>query len=94
MFIKITLVKMRDFNSISFTTKKLVSGNLQVKFHIQNSSRPSYGYLLVNGYFSDEEIMEEIKLRLNLREQSKMDLLKFTFKNEWKDDHQFYLYSA
>ncbi|EPR69270.1 hypothetical protein [Cyclobacterium qasimii] len=85
---------MRDLNSISFTTKKLVSGNLQVKFQIQNASRPSYGYLLVNQAFSDEDIMEEIKLRLNLREKSKMDLLKFTFKNQWKDDHQFYLYSA
>ncbi|WP_339924701.1 hypothetical protein [uncultured Cyclobacterium sp.] len=85
---------MRDPNSISFTTKKLISGNLQVKFQIQNASRPSYGYLLVSQAFSDEEIMEEIKLRLNLREKSKMDLLKFTFKNQWKDDHQFYLYTA
>ncbi|GAB2990711.1 hypothetical protein GCM10027284_04220 [Cyclobacterium sediminis] len=85
---------MRDLHNISFTTKKLMSGNLQVKFHIQNAMKPYYGYLLVNQALSDEEIMEEIKLRLNLREQSKMDLLKFTFKNQWKDDHQFYLYSA
>lgn len=85
---------MIDSSSISFTTKKLVSGNIQVKFHIRNNKRPSYGYLLVNEAYSDDEIMEEIRLRLNLREQSKMDLLKFTFKNEWKDDHQFYFYSA
>jgi hypothetical protein len=85
---------MRDDNSISFTTKKLVSGNIQVKFHVLNRTRPSYGYLLVNETFNDQEIMEEIKLRLSLREQSKMDLLKFTFKREWKDDHQFYYYSA
>ena len=85
---------MRNLHNNSFTTKKYMSGNLQVKFHIQNSMKPYYGYLLVNQTLSDEEIMEEIKLRLDLREQSKMDLLKFTFKNQWKDDHQFYLYSA
>ncbi|MBD3628814.1 MULTISPECIES: hypothetical protein [Cyclobacterium] len=85
---------METYFRINFTTKKLPSGNVQVKFQVLDSLKPSYGYLLVGGDYSDQEIVDEIKKRLSQRSHSKMDLLRFTFKNEWKDDHQFFLYSA
>ncbi|WP_162343897.1 hypothetical protein [Cyclobacterium salsum] len=85
---------MRESENIQFTAKKLTSGNLQVKFYIRHANKPSYGYLLIEEGCSEEEIRREIKARLARREDSRMDLLRFTFKNQWKDDHQFYLYSA
>lgn len=86
--------KMNVTNPITFSSKKLESGNLQVKFFIEGNTKSQYGYLLINGNCSDEEIMEEIKKRLTLMEHSKMDLQRFSFKQNWKDDHHFYLYSA
>ncbi|MFO7826216.1 MAG: hypothetical protein R6V72_19935 [Cyclobacterium sp.] len=85
---------MKNCFKINFTTKKLTSGNVQVKFHVLDTPKPRYGYLLVGADYSDQEIIDEIKLRLSQRSHSKMDLLRFTFKNHWKDDHQFFLYSA
>ncbi|WP_375582957.1 hypothetical protein [Cyclobacterium xiamenense] len=79
---------------IRFTAKPLSSGNLQVKFYIRNGRKSSYGYLLTRSECTEEEILEEIKQRLARRTESRMDLLRFTFKNRWKDDHQFFLYSA
>ncbi|MEX2568276.1 MAG: hypothetical protein WD431_20185 [Cyclobacteriaceae bacterium] len=80
--------------TISFTSKKLDSGNLQIKFFLQKDHQSKYGYLLLTGSPSEEEIMNEIKKRLDLRKRSKMDLLRFSFKQHWKDDYQFFLYSS
>lgn len=87
-------MKMNAANAITFSSKKLESGNLQVKFFIEGNFKSKYGYLLISGHCTDEEIMEEIKKRLNLMEHSKMDLRRFSFKQQWKDDHHFFLYSA
>lgn len=85
---------MKELDNIQFTAKRLPSGNLQVKFYIQHAEKRRYGYLLVEADCTEYEIRREIKARLARREHSGMDLLRFTFKNQWKDDHQFYLYSA
>lgn len=85
---------MRESDRIQFTAKQLSSGNLQVKFYIQHADKPSYGYLLIEAGCTEAEIRNEIKLRLARRQDSGIDLLRFTFKNQWKDDHQFYFYSA
>ncbi|SHN12357.1 hypothetical protein SAMN04488057_10777 [Cyclobacterium lianum] len=77
---------------INFTTKQLTSGNVQVKFYVLDSRKSIYGYLLVDSGLSEQQIREEIEMRL--KSQTRMDLLRFTFKNQWKDDHQFFLYSA
>ena len=85
---------MNTTTGISFTSKKLASGNIQVKFQIQGMKKVRYGYLLTSGDRTEEEIMKEIKIRLRMMENSQMDLLRFSFKQKWHDDHQFYLYSA
>ena len=80
--------------NIRIISKQLPSGNQQVKFFIEDEAHPKYGYLLISGSKSPTEVIEEIKERLELMEQSKMDLLRFSFKRTWRDDHNFYLYSA
>ncbi|SEJ49951.1 hypothetical protein SAMN05192553_104313 [Cyclobacterium xiamenense] len=85
---------MKNIPDIHFTAKPLSSGNLQVKFYIHQGQKTSYGYLLTRSDCSEEEILDEIKKRLARRTESRLDLLRFTFKNHWKDDHQFFLYSA
>ena len=80
--------------NIRIISKQLPSGNQQVKFFIEDETHPKYGYLLISGSKSHTEVIEEIKERLELMEQSKMDLLRFSFKRTWRDDNNFYLYSA
>jgi hypothetical protein len=85
---------MKTTIGISFTSKRLASGNLQIKFHVQGAKKVRYGYLLADGESTEEDIIEEIRRRLKMMETSQMDLLRFSFKQRWQDDHQFYLYSA
>ncbi|MEX2513332.1 MAG: hypothetical protein WD398_10545 [Cyclobacteriaceae bacterium] len=85
---------MIETPTIRFESKKLDSGNLQIKFFIQKDDHSKYGYLLLSGSPSEEEITNEIKKRLDLRRRSGMDLLRFSFKQHWKDDYQFFLYSS
>lgn len=79
---------------ISYTTKRLKSGNLQVKFTVDGTGSPTYGYLLIEGSLSDEEIFAELNRRIQERRNAKLDLMKFSFKQYWKDDHTFFMYSA
>ena len=85
---------METTNNIKIVSKRLPSGNHQVKFFIEDELHPRYGYLLVSGSKSVAEVIAEIKQRLEMMEKSKMDLLRFSFKTPWRDDHNFYLYSA
>ncbi|WP_209331931.1 hypothetical protein [Lunatimonas salinarum] len=79
---------------ISYTTKKLPSGNLQVKFTVEGGLMPKYGYLLIEGNCTDEEIFHELRCRILMRQSSNLDLMKFSFKEYWKEDHNFFMYSA
>lgn len=88
------LIVMDNHMNIRIISKQLPSGNQQVKFFIEDEAHPRYGYLLVYGSKSAAEVIVEIKERLALMEKSRMDLLRFSFKRPWQDDHNFYLYSA
>lgn len=79
---------------IRIVSKQLPSGNQQVKFFIEDELHPKYGYLLISGLKNHAEVIAEIKERMSMMENSRMDLLRFSFKSHWKDDHNFYLYSA
>ena len=85
---------MKNMPNIRIVSKQLPSGNQQVKFFIEDELHPKYGYLLIEGVKSHEEVVEEIKERIAVMETSRMDLMRFSFKKTWKDDHNFYLYSA
>ena len=85
---------MNKASSIRIVSKQLPSGNQQVKFFIEDELHPKYGYLLIEGARTSAEIIAEIKERMEMMEQSRMDLMRFSFKKTWKDDHNFYLYSA
>jgi hypothetical protein len=85
---------MKNMPNIRIVSKQLPSGNQQVKFFIEDEIHPRYGYLLIEGIRSYEEVVEEIKERIAMMEKSRMDLMRFSFKKTWKDDHNFYLYSA
>ncbi|MEX2594515.1 MAG: hypothetical protein WD426_17225 [Anditalea sp.] len=79
---------------IRIISKQLPSGNQQIKFFIEDEDHPRYGYLLIYGSKTVTEVIAEIKERLEMMEKSRMDLLRFSFKRPWRDDHNFYLYSA
>ena len=85
---------MENKDNIRIVSKQLPSGNQQVKFFIEDEAHPRYGYLLVYGDKSVPEVIAEIKERMEMMEKSRMDLLRFSFKTPWRDDHNFYLYSA
>jgi hypothetical protein len=80
--------------TITYTSKKLESGNLQIKFFIDDNDKSRYGYLLTASGKSADEIIQEIQQRIQFRESAKHDLLKFSFKEGWKDDYNFFLYTA
>ena len=88
------MIVMNKMPSIRIVSKQLPSGNQQVKFFIEDELHPKYGYLLIEGAKNPAEIIAEIKERMEMMEQSRMDLMRFSFKKTWKDDHNFYLYSA
>ncbi|WP_308428822.1 hypothetical protein [Echinicola pacifica] len=75
-------------------SKLLPSGNHQVKFYVEDQAHPRYGYLLVQGDRAVGDVIREIRERMAQMERSRMDLHRFSFKNQWHDDHNFYLYSA
>ncbi|EON76094.1 hypothetical protein ADIS_3222 [Lunatimonas lonarensis] len=79
---------------ISYTTKQLPSGNLQVKFSVEGGEFPRYGYLLIEGDRTDEEIYAELWSRITMRKRATLDLMKFSFKEYWKDDNRFFIYTA
>ena len=79
---------------IRIISKQLPSGNQQVKFFIEDELHPKYGYLLIEEAKSHAEVIAEIKERMEMMEKSRLDLMRFSFKKIWKDDHNFYLYSA
>lgn len=79
---------------IRIVSKQLASGNHQVKFYVDDEVHPKYGYLLVSGNRAVGDVIQEIRERIEMMERSRMDLNRFSFKNNWRDDHNFYLYSA
>ncbi|MBS9524727.1 hypothetical protein KIH41_15770 [Litoribacter ruber] len=81
-------------SKIRITSKKLASGNHQVKFFIEDEKHPQYGYLLVTGSRSVGEVIEEIKNRIAEKRKASYDLQRFSFSRNYQDDHNFYLYSA
>ncbi|HLT06828.1 MAG TPA: hypothetical protein VK014_04830 [Cyclobacteriaceae bacterium] len=85
---------MNKGSSIRIVSKQLPSGNQQVKFFIEDELHPKYGYLLIEGAKSHAEVVAEIQERMEMMEKSRLDLMRFSFKKTWKDDHNFYLYSA
>jgi len=85
---------METSPKIRIITKQLPSGNCQVKFFIDDQHKPQYGYLLVNGVRPVSDVIREIRERLEQIRQSKLDMYRFSFKRNWQDDHNFYLYSA
>ncbi len=80
--------------TITYAKKILPSGNIQVKFFIKGGVKEKYGYLLISGYKSEQEIISEIRQRLMLHNTYRTDLQRFSFVREFKDDHNFYLYTA
>lgn len=85
---------MKDLNKISVEQKELPSGNIQVKFFIEDEVRPMYGYLLTNEPKPVGEIILEIQERMLQRRMSMSGINPFSLKNPVKEDHNFYLYSA
>lgn len=102
MLIKITFLTwlslsdqtMESTDKISITTKTLSSGNCQVKFFIEDESKPQYGYLLVNEPKSVGDIIDEIKNRLERRREEMKNLDPFFPLSPVEEDHKFYLFSA
>lgn len=85
---------MNELNKISVEQKELPSGNVQVKFFIEDERRPMYGYLLTNEPKPVGEIISEIQERMLQRRMAMSGLNPFSLKNPVKEDHNFYLYSA
>lgn len=85
---------MERIDNISITTKALSSGNCQVKFFIEDESKPQYGYLLMNEPKPVGDIIDEIKSRLERRREGLMNLNPFFPLPLTEEDHKFYLFSA
>jgi len=85
---------MEKAPKIRIVSKQLASGNHQVKFFVEDQAHPKYGYLLVSGNRAVGDVIQEIRDRMEMMERSRMDLNRFSFKSNWRDDHNFYLYSA
>ncbi|MBD8489907.1 hypothetical protein IFO69_14215 [Echinicola sp. CAU 1574] len=85
---------MEKAPKIRIVSKQLASGNHQVKFFVEDQLHPRYGYLLVSGDRAVADVIQEIRERMDMMERSRMDLNRFSFKSQWRDDHNFYLYSA
>lgn len=85
---------MENNPKIRIVSKQLASGNHQVKFFVEDRRRPRYGYLLVTGNRPVGEVINEIRDRMERMDKSSMDLHRFSFKSQWHDDHNFYLYNA
>lgn len=85
---------METAEKISITTKTLASGNCQVKFFIEDESKPQYGYLLVTEPKQVGEIINEIKDRMERRRISVLNMSPFSGESAFSEDHNFYLFSA
>ncbi|WP_291785047.1 hypothetical protein [Cecembia sp.] len=85
---------METAHKISFTQKSLPSGNIQVKFFVEDTQQPMYGYLLTNEPKPVGEIIAEIQERMHQRLLAMSGLNSFSLNNRIKEDHNFYLFSA
>lgn len=85
---------MEDMSKISVTQKELPSGNVQVKFFVEDDKRPMYGYLLTNEPKPVGEIIAEIQERMYQRKMALSGFQSFSLNKPVKEDHNFYLYSA
>ena len=85
---------MEDMSKISVTQKELPSGNVQVKFFIEDDIRPMYGYLLTKEPKPVGEIIAEIQERMYQRKMAMSGFQPFSLNRHVREDHNFYLYSA
>jgi hypothetical protein len=85
---------MEAIDKISFTQKALASGNIQVKFFIEDEKKPMYGYLLTHEPKPVGEIIAEIQERMQQRRMTLSGLHTLSSKNRSQDDHNFYLFTA
>lgn len=81
-------------NKISIETKKLSSGNHQIKFFVADESQPQYGYLLVSEPKPVGVIIEEIKMRMERRQNASRNIDPFFPLETQSEDRNFYLFSA
>ncbi|WP_114750748.1 hypothetical protein [Pleomorphovibrio marinus] len=85
---------MQPVQTITYAKKLLPSGNLQVKFFVKRGIKEKYGYLLLCENMPEQEILMEIRQRLEFHESTRADFYRFNFTRGLKDDHTFFLYSA
>jgi len=85
---------MEDMSKISVIQKELPSGNVQVKFFIEDDKKPMYGYLLTNEPKPIGEIIAEIQERMYHRKMAMSGFQPFSLNRPVREDHNFYLYSA
>ncbi|WP_304516359.1 hypothetical protein [Cecembia rubra] len=85
---------MESANKISVTQKELPSGNIQVKFFVEDERKPMYGYLLTSEPKPVGEIIAEIQERMQQRRRAVEGLNSFSLNNPIKEDYNFYLFSA
>lgn len=84
---------MKTEANISITQKELPSGNCQVKFFIEDETKPMYGYLLTSDPKPVGEIIAEIQERM-YRRKTLSSANPISLTNPVKEDHNFYLFSA
>ncbi|MHA7128132.1 hypothetical protein [Algoriphagus namhaensis] len=85
---------MERTSTISIETKRLSSGNQQIKFFVEDESQPQYGYLLVSEPKPVGEIIDEIRERLERRMAAQQAIDPFFPVAPAPDDKNFYLFSA
>lgn len=85
---------MKPDQTITYAKKLLPSGNLQIKFFVRRGVKEKYGYLLLCENKSEQEILLEIRRRLEFHESSLTGFYRFSLTRGLKDDHDFFLYSA
>lgn len=81
-------------NKISIQTKKLSSGNHQVKFFVADENQPQYGYLLVSEPKPVGDIIDEIKMRMERKRNASRNIDPFFPLEPQAEDRNFYLFSA
>ncbi len=85
---------MEKQETISIETKKLASGNCQVKFFVENGPKDQYGYLLMSEPKPVGIIIEEIKAKMEKRRVAERQIDPFFPVSPQSEDKNFYLFSA
>lgn len=85
---------MEDIGKINISTKPLSSGNVQVKFFVENEQGSEYGYLLVREPKPVGDIILEIQARLAKRKAAQRNIDPLFPLAPEPEDYDFYLFSA